>query len=117
MKRAFAALVATLVVGVFASGALAITDGELDAGRHPFVGLMVAQDENGAPLWRCSGTLLSDRLYLTAGHCTEAPAAHVEIWFADGPIATDPAYLAAIAAGKTPAAGELADGRGIPVRR
>ena len=24
---------------------------------------------------------LADR-FLTAGHCTEAPAAHVEIWFA-----------------------------------
>jgi len=42
---------------------------------------MVAQDASGAPLWRCSGTLISDTLFLTAGHCTEAPAAHVEIWF------------------------------------
>jgi secreted trypsin-like serine protease len=61
----------------------AITSGELDAGRHPYVGLMVAQAANGQPLWRCSGTLLSDRVFLTAGHCTESPAAHVEIWFAD----------------------------------
>jgi hypothetical protein len=59
----------------------AITNGGLDGERHPFVGLMVAQDADGNPLWRCSGTLLSSRLYLTAGHCTEAPAAHVEIWF------------------------------------
>jgi secreted trypsin-like serine protease len=42
---------------------------------------MVAQLEDGTPLWRCSGTLLSPTLFLTAGHCTEAPAAHVEIWF------------------------------------
>jgi V8-like Glu-specific endopeptidase len=59
----------------------AITDGELDGNRHPYVGLMVAQAANGRPLWRCSGTLLSANLFLTAGHCTEAPAAHVEIWF------------------------------------
>lgn len=59
----------------------AVTDGELDGNRHPYVGLMVAQAANGAPLWRCSGTLLSPTLFLTAGHCTEAPAAHVEIWF------------------------------------
>ncbi|MGQ0600629.1 MAG: trypsin-like serine protease, partial [Anaerolineales bacterium] len=26
-------------------------------------------------------TLLSPTLFLTAGHCTEAPAAHIEIWF------------------------------------
>jgi len=58
-----------------------ITYGELDADRHPMVGLMIAQDADGNPLWRCSGTLLSPTVFLTAGHCTEAPAAHVEIWF------------------------------------
>jgi V8-like Glu-specific endopeptidase len=60
---------------------LAITDGELDGNGHPFVGLMVAQDKDGNPLWRCSGTLISPTVFLTAGHCTESPAAHVEIWF------------------------------------
>ena len=60
----------------------AVTDGALDGNGHPYVGLMVAQDANGEPLWRCSGTLLSPTLFLTAGHCTEAPAAHAEIWFA-----------------------------------
>lgn len=63
--------------------ALAITDGERDNGRHPFVGLMVAQDASGRPLWRCSGTLVSPTIFLTAGHCTEPPAAHAEIWFQD----------------------------------
>lgn len=58
-----------------------ITYGELDGNRHPYVGLMVAQDENGTPLWRCSGTLMSPTIFLTAGHCTEAPAKKVEIWF------------------------------------
>jgi V8-like Glu-specific endopeptidase len=58
-----------------------ITNGVLDGNGHPYVGLMVAQDADGEPLWRCSGTLLSPTLFLTAGHCTEAPAAHVEIWF------------------------------------
>jgi hypothetical protein len=61
--------------------ATAITDGALDGDDHPYVGLMVAQDEDGNPLWRCSGTLISPTVYLTAGHCTEAPAAHAEIWF------------------------------------
>lgn len=59
----------------------AITDGEEDGDGHPFVGLMVAQTEAGAPLWRCSGTLISPTVFLTAGHCTESPAGHVEIWF------------------------------------
>ena len=48
----------------------AVTDGELDGDRHPNVGLMVALDSAGAPMWRCSGTLVSPRHYLTAGHCT-----------------------------------------------
>jgi hypothetical protein len=72
-------------VGVLAAGiapAWAISDGALDGNGHPYVGLMVAQDADGNPLWRCSGTLLSARIFLTAGHCTEAPAAHAEIWFA-----------------------------------
>ena len=59
----------------------AVTDGQLDGNRHPQVGLMVAQNAAGQPLWRCSGTLIGPRLFLTAGHCTEAPTAHVEIWF------------------------------------
>ncbi len=79
-------LLATLVVVAILAGAVgpvaAVTDGEPDGNGHPYVGLMVAQDINRNPLWRCSGTLLSPTLFLTAGHCTEAPAAHVEIWFA-----------------------------------
>ena len=60
-----------------------ITNGAPDGDDHPYVGIMVAQDAAGNPLWRCSGTLMSETLFLTAGHCTEAPAAHVEIWFYD----------------------------------
>ncbi|MGH8760142.1 MAG: trypsin-like serine protease, partial [Burkholderiales bacterium] len=63
------------------SPAWAIKYGAPDGNGHPYVGLMVAQDASGNPLWRCSGTLLSSTVFLTAGHCTEAPAAHVEIWF------------------------------------
>ena len=83
MKKVTTALLLTLVFALSTIGAArAVTDGELDGNRHPYVGLMVAQDADGNPLWRCSGTLLSATLFLTAGHCTEAPAAHVEIWFA-----------------------------------
>ena len=73
-------LSATLLVGS-AGATMAITDGQLDGGGHPYVGLMVAQKADGTTLWRCSGTLISSTLFLTAGHCTEAPAAHAEIWF------------------------------------
>ena len=74
----------SLALLALAASANAITDGKqagLDGENHPYVGLMVAQDEFGNPMWRCSGTLLSSELFLTAGHCTELPAAHVEIWF------------------------------------
>jgi secreted trypsin-like serine protease len=83
MKKVTIALLLTLML-VFSTigSARAVTDGELDGEGHPYVGLMVAQDADGHPLWRCSGTLLSPTLFLTAGHCTEAPAAHAEIWFA-----------------------------------
>lgn len=81
MKRA-ATLIGVVVLSLVCMlPASAVTDGELDGDGHPFVGLMVAQDAAGNPLWRCSGTLLSPTLYLTAGHCTEAPAVHAEIWF------------------------------------
>lgn len=74
------ALVLILVV-VLAAPAGAVKNGELDEDGHPYVGLMIAQDDAGNPLWRCTGTLIDEDVFLTAGHCTEAPAAHVEIWF------------------------------------
>jgi hypothetical protein len=86
--RLLAAATATVVAlsGALAAPAAAITDGALDGSDHPYVGLLLAQDDDGQPLWRCSGTLMSSTIFLTAGHCTEAPAAHVELFFSAGPI-------------------------------
>jgi V8-like Glu-specific endopeptidase len=82
MKKVAFAWVLSLVLVLSVVGvAGAVTDGEADGDGHPYVGLMVALDADGNPLWRCSGTLLSSTLYLTAGHCTEAPAARATIWF------------------------------------
>jgi hypothetical protein len=82
MKKTVVAFVMVLVLVLSTVGiAGAITDGQEDGNGHPYVGLMVADDANGNPLWRCSGTLISSTVFLTAGHCTEAPAARATIWF------------------------------------
>ncbi len=47
---------------------IAVTDGELDGEDHPHVVLLV-MDVGGVPTFRCSGTLLSRTVLLTAGHC------------------------------------------------
>ncbi len=81
-SAAISFLAATLLaVTLSAAPAQAITHGQLDGDGHPFVGLMVAKDAAGNPLVRCSGTLISPTVYLTAGHCTQAPAVSADIWF------------------------------------
>jgi secreted trypsin-like serine protease len=52
---------------------------------HPWVGLVAFYDANGEFLWRCSGSLLSPTVFLTAGHCigdNEEQAVSARIWFA-----------------------------------
>ncbi|MHC2998403.1 S1 family peptidase [Microbacterium sp. HJ5] len=79
-KALVAAVAALALIGLGSAPAQAVTDGVPDGNGHPEVGLMVAQTEDGVPQWRCSGTLISPTVYLTAGHCTFG-AEHVELWF------------------------------------
>jgi secreted trypsin-like serine protease len=79
--RAAVAFVAALgLAAATATPAAAIRYGEPDNGEHPYVGIMIANDENGTPLWRCSGTLVSPTHFLTAGHCTFG-ATTATVWF------------------------------------
>ena len=64
---------------MMASPAKAITNGEPDNRRHPDVGLAVFDDANG-PSHRCSASLLSPTVVLTAGHCTDGTVA-ARVWF------------------------------------
>lgn len=73
----FAALALVLPM---ATPAGAVTNGSPDNGAHPYVGLSVYYDADWNPLWRCSGTMISDTVYLTAGHCVDG-AAHAQVWF------------------------------------
>jgi hypothetical protein len=51
-----------------AAAVWAITFGEPDNGRHPFVGSMVVEF-GGERFQFCSGTLVSPTVFVTAGHC------------------------------------------------
>ena len=80
MKRASILAMLVLILAVVASPAAAITGGELDGEGHPNVGLMIA-DIDGEPQWRCSGTLIAPRVFLTAGHCVGDGATGARVWF------------------------------------
>jgi len=79
MRRLVVASLAVLLFALGGTPAGAITNGEPDAGRHPYVGLAVF-DVGGTPSHRCSAALLSPTLVLTAGHCTDGTSA-ARVWF------------------------------------
>ena len=72
MRRVAALLtiVGTLLFGA-AAPAKAITGNFVPDFQHEYVGLAVFYDANGDFLWRCSGSLLTATVFLTAGHCAD----------------------------------------------
>ncbi len=69
MRKAVLMGALALIAALSAAGAVyAITFGENDNGRHPFVGSMVVEFQ-GQKFQACSGTLISPTVFLTAGHC------------------------------------------------
>jgi len=70
MKRAVIACICSLglVMGLVGISR-AVTHGELDGEAHPHV-VILLMEIGGEPMYRCSATLLSPTVVLTAGHCT-----------------------------------------------
>ena len=66
-------LLATMALAILLAAGMAgaITYGQPDGDRHPYVGALVAADEQGEFVF-CSGTLIAPDVFLTAAHCTAA---------------------------------------------
>ena len=89
MRKVFVLVLALAALSTFAGSAGAVTNGQPDGTNHPYVGLAVF-DVNGTPSHRCSASLLSPTLVLTAGHCTDGTSA-ARVWF-DANVQTNPEY-------------------------
>lgn len=74
-----AVLLLTMLVGL-TSQAIAVTGNYEPDFVHDGVGLVVSYDDEGQFMGRCSGTLLSPTVFLTAGHCTSG-AASARVYF------------------------------------
>jgi Trypsin len=75
-----------LVLSALALGATpagAITGNYQEDHVHTYVGLIGFYDADGEFTHRCSGSLITDRVVLTAGHCTDAStgAVSAKLWF------------------------------------
>jgi trypsin len=93
LRKLLTALAAALAaVAILVTPAGAVQGGTPDGNGHPNVGLSVFL-YHGIPLWRCSGTMVAAKVYLTAGHCTGVDPGlgiapdRAEVWFDSGPIA------------------------------
>lgn len=82
-KLVFAVFSVIVVLAIAVSPVAAITGTWVEDNEHPFVGLIVFYDENGEFIWRCSGSLLNEWTFLTAGHCadTVSGAVSARIYF------------------------------------
>jgi secreted trypsin-like serine protease len=75
MRRLLAVAVGLLLFALVPGSAGGITNGQKDTqNRYPFVGLLAFYDGEGAYSHRCTGTLISPTVVLTAAHCTEGTA-------------------------------------------
>lgn len=74
---------AALLLSFFAAPVHAITNNWVEDFEHPYVGLVVFYNKDGQFIWRCSGSLIGARTFLTAGHCADTAegAASARVYF------------------------------------
>lgn len=80
MRRLLSLLGAWIVLWLPVAPASGITGASEPDFEHPFVGMLAAYDAHGDFATRCSGSLLSPTVFLTARHCT-VEAATFRVWF------------------------------------
>ena len=82
-KFALTSITALVALAIVVAPVAAITGNYVKDFDHPFVGLVVFYDENGDFIWRCSGSLISETKFLTAGHCADTAegAASARVYF------------------------------------
>jgi len=86
--RLFALLTTILLaLGITTAPAVASTGGTPDGNTHPNVGLILFYDSTGR--FRCSATLVSPTVVLTAAHCTDGTVGKTLVTF-DSVIAEQP---------------------------
>jgi secreted trypsin-like serine protease len=69
-RKIFILSITLILLLALTTPALAITYGEPDGNTHPNVGSIVLQIPGSGLFQLCSGTLISENVYLTASHCT-----------------------------------------------
>ncbi len=79
MNRKLSVVLALMALLLVVVPVAAVQFGQPDGNDHPHVGLLVF-DVDGSPAWRCSGTLLSPTVMVTAGHCTFGTSGG-RVWF------------------------------------
>jgi hypothetical protein len=94
LRRTYALIalaLALLAIGTSPAGA--ITGNYHDDNIHTYVALIAFYDADDVFTHRCSGSLITPSVFLTAGHCTDAStgATHARLWFQqDAGVGFDP---------------------------